>query len=73
MTYVPKKTITMDSLQTLIRRRIELKLNQEKADQMCGFTVNTFKNIESKRLVPTEKHQMNIQKYLGVQLKITKV
>lgn len=63
----------MDSLQTLIRKRMELKINQERADQLCGFPVNTFKNIESKRLVPTEIHQNSIQKYIGIQVKIMKI
>ena len=70
MTYISKKCVVPDSLQSLIRKRIELKLNQENADKLCAFPINTFKNIESKRIIPTEKHQMVIQKQLGVQLKI---
>jgi hypothetical protein len=70
ITYIPNKCITSESLQTLIRKRLELKLNQENADKLCAFSVNTFKNLESRRIVPTEKHQMSIQKYFGVQLKI---
>ena len=69
--YIPKKSVSTESLQELIRKRIELKLNQEKADQLCAFPINTFKNIESKRLIPAEKHQQSIQKNLGVQIRIS--
>jgi len=70
MTYASKKYVTSESLQALIRKRIELALNQEKADQLCAFPVNTFKKIESKQLIPTSNIQMAIQKKLSVQLKI---
>jgi len=70
MTYVPKKCVSSESLQALIRKRIEMLLNQEKADQLCAFPVNTFKKIESKQLVPTQHIQTVIQKKLNVQLKI---
>lgn len=66
----PKKRVQTESLQQLIRKRIEMKLNQEKADQLCNFPRNTFKNIESYREIPTSKQQSVIQKLLGVQLKI---
>ena len=70
MTYASKKYVTSESLQSLIRKRIEMVLNQEKADQLCAFPVNTFKKIESKQLIPTSNIQMAIQKKLNVQLKI---
>jgi hypothetical protein len=66
----PKKRVTSDSLQELIRRRMELKLTQDKADQLCHFPRYTIKGIESRRFVPTTAQQQTIQKHLGVQLKI---
>ena len=66
----PKKQVTSESLQDLIRKRMELKLNQEKADQLCNFPKHTFKNIESRRILPSSSHQSMIQKHMGVQLKI---
>jgi hypothetical protein len=66
----PKKQINPESLQELIRKRIELKVNQERADTMCSFPRNTIKEIEAKRLLPTEEQKRRIQRYLGVQLKI---
>lgn len=67
---LPKKRVAPETLQALIRKRIELKLNQEKADVMCAFPRNTFKDIESKRLIPTEEQVRRIQHNLGVQLKL---
>ena len=65
----PIKRINPESLQDLIRKRIELKLSQEKADITCSFPRNTFKDIGARRLVPTEDHKRRIQQNFGIQLK----
>ena len=67
---VTKKTVQPESLQALIRKRIELKLNQEKADQLCSFPRNTFKEIEANRSIPTQDQQSRIQRHFGIQIKI---
>jgi hypothetical protein len=66
----PKKRINSESLQSLIRKRIELKLSQEKADASCSLPKNTFKEIEAHRLIPNEEQKRRIQQNLGIQLKI---
>jgi hypothetical protein len=66
----PKKQVASESLQEIIRKRMELKINQEKADQLCHFPRHTFRLIESRRVLPTPQQQSTIQKHLGVQLKI---
>ena len=66
----PKKQVASDSLQELIRKRMELKINQDKADQLCHFPRHTIKCIESRRIMPTPAHQSTLQKILWVQLKI---
>ena len=66
----PVKRINSESLQNLIRKRIELKLSQEKADINCAFPRNTFKEIEARRLIPTEEQKRRIQQNFGIQLKI---
>ena len=66
----PKKRVNSESLQLLIRKRIEMKLTQEKADITCAFPRNTFKDIESNRLIPNEEQKRRIQQNLGIQLKI---
>lgn len=69
----PKKRVQPASIQQLIRKRIDMKLNQEKADQLCNFPRNTFKDIESHRALPTSKQQSVIQKVFGVQLRVITV
>ena len=66
----PKKRVNAQSLQELIRKRIELKLNQEKADVLCAFPRNTFKEIEANRLMPNEEQKRRIQQNLGISLKV---
>lgn len=72
-TEAPKKQVLSESLQALIRKRIELKLNQDMADQLCHFPRHTFKGIESRRILPSSSQQSAIQRHLGVQLKIQTV
>jgi hypothetical protein len=67
---LPKKRVNHETLQALIRKRIEMKLNQEKADGICAFPKHTFKEIESNKLIPTEDQKRRILQNFGVQLKI---
>jgi hypothetical protein len=69
-TEIPKKRIAPESIQALIRKRIEMGLNQEKADQKCSFPRHTFKGIESNHHLPTSSQQSLIQKHFGIQIKI---
>jgi DNA-binding XRE family transcriptional regulator len=69
-TEIPRKRVQPESIQALIRKRIELGLNQEKADQKCSFPRHTFKTIESNHHVPTTSQQSAIQKHFGIQLKV---
>ena len=69
----PKKQVASESLQALIRKRMELKINQDKADQLCQFPRHTLKGIESRRILPTMAQQSTIQKILGIQLKVVTV
>lgn len=66
----PKKRVSGESIQALIRKRMELGLSQEKADQKCSFSKNTFKDIESHKSLPNQAQQSALQRHFGVQLKI---
>ena len=68
-----KKKIEPTTLQAMIRKRIEMKLTQEKADSLCSFPRNTFKEIEAQRLIPSEEQKRRISSNLGIQLKILNV
>jgi len=69
----PKKRVHSESIQALIRKRIELGLSQEKADQKCAFSKHTFKDIESHKSLPTPAQQSVLQRVFGVQLKIDQI
>ena len=69
----PKKRVNSESLQELIRKRIEMKVTQEKADITCSFPRNTFKDIESNRLIPNEDQKQRILQNFSIQLKIVTI
>jgi hypothetical protein len=50
-----------------------MKVNQEKADTICAFPKNTFKNIESNRILPNDAQRNRIAKVFDVALKIDSV
>jgi DNA-binding XRE family transcriptional regulator len=72
-TDAPKKRLEAEAVQSLIRKRIDMKLTQEKADQFCNFPKHTIKNIEAFRVLPTAGQQSLIQKHFGVQLKVNTI
>jgi len=65
----PKKRLHPESIQSLIRKRLELGLTQDKADQKCAFPRYTFREIESHRLLPSASQHSTIQRQFGIQLK----
>jgi len=65
---ITKSSINPTSLQLLIRTRIEMKLSQSMADNICAFPRNTFKNIESKRIIPSDEQKHRIQQHFNVYL-----
>jgi hypothetical protein len=46
-----------------------MNLTQDKADTLCAFPRNTFKDIESNRHIPSEEQKRRIHRNLSVQLK----
>ena len=64
--------ILSESLQTLIRKRIQMKVNQDRADMLCSFPRHTFRNIESNRLLPTDQQLQRIQHTFQVSLVIVR-
>ena len=68
----PKRRVNPESIQALIRKRLELGLTQEKADQKCCFSKHTFKDIESHKSLPTPSQHSTIQRVFGIQLTVAK-
>ena len=64
----PKKRVTPESLQALIRTRLYQGLTQQEADHLCSFPRYTFNKIESHLMVPSGEQQLHIQRHLGVSL-----
>ncbi len=64
----PKKRVTPESLQVLIRTRLYQGLTQQEADHLCSFPRHTFNKIESHLMVPSGEQQSHIQRHLGVSL-----
>jgi hypothetical protein len=64
----PKKRVTPESLQLLIRTRLHQGLTQQEADHLCSFPRHTFNKIESHLMVPSGEQQLHIQRHLGVSL-----
>ena len=65
---LPKKRVTPESLQALIRTRLHQGLTQQDADHLCSFPRNTFNKIESHLMVPSGEQQSHSQRHLGVSL-----
>ena len=72
LTVVPSYRIHYESLQALIRKRIHMKINQDRADVLCCFPRYTFKNMESNRLLPTDHQLQRIQHVFQVSLTIVR-
>jgi hypothetical protein len=64
----PKKRVTPESLQALIRTRLHQGLTQQEADHLCSFPRHTFNKIESHLMIPSGEQQIHIQRHLGVSL-----
>jgi hypothetical protein len=64
----PSYRIHHESMQELIRKRIHMKINQDRADMLCCFPRHTFKHIESNRLLPTTQHLQKIHAVFHVSL-----
>ena len=47
-----------------------MKLTQEKSDILCAFPRNTFKNIESRRIIPSEEQKHIIQEKFEIYLSV---
>jgi hypothetical protein len=64
-----KKRVDPVAVQELIRKRVEMKLTQDKADALCSFPKHTFREIETGRLVPSEDQKRRIHMNMSVGLR----
>ena len=66
----PKRRVAPQCIQQLIRKRMELQMTQDKADQVCHFPKNTFRNMESHRILPSLRQQQVLQQLFGITIRI---
>lgn len=63
------KKVDSETLRALIKARIDKKLKQDNADNLCGFKVHTFRELEAGRHLPTNRELATIQRAFGIALK----
>lgn len=64
-----RKRVTLVSIQELIRKRLEMKLTQDKLNTVCAFPKNIIKDIEAGKLIPSEGQKQKLQHVLSIQIK----
>lgn len=65
-----KKHLSSESRQQMIKKRIELGLNQVKLNQQCAFPPNTIRDFENGSSVPTGAQLNVMSRILGIRMKL---
>ncbi len=63
-----QKRVSTTSIQQLIKKRIEMKLNQDGADNLCCFPKHTFKDIECGKYIPSPSQRQKINREFNIVL-----
>jgi ribosome-binding protein aMBF1 (putative translation factor) len=66
-----QKTLTAESRQEIIQKRVALGKNQVQLNQDCRFPVNTIREFEAGRLCPTVQQLNMLNRVLRASLKYT--
>lgn len=66
----PKWRVHYEGIQALIRKRMELGMTQDRANQLCNFPAYTVKDIECHRILPSQRQIATIQHLFGITLRI---
>lgn len=65
-----KKHLSAESRQGMIKKRIELGMNQVKFNQACAFPTNTVRDFENGHAVPTGAQLNIMSRVLGITLRL---
>lgn len=65
----PTRTLTSDSRQLIIQKRIAAKWSQGDLDRQCSFPQHTVQEIEAGRATPSPAQLNILNRVLGVALK----
>lgn len=69
--YYKPKTLSHESRQELVQRRIAQKLTQQQLDQRCCFPTHTIRDLEANKRPPTAKEIQIINRILKCGLKLS--
>jgi ribosome-binding protein aMBF1 (putative translation factor) len=65
------KTLSTESRTQIMQVRAAMKKTQVELNQMCQFPVNTVRDIESGRLVPTPSQLIRLNRVLNVKFALS--
>lgn len=68
--YTKPKHLASESRQIMLKKRLELGLNQPQLNQRCAFPVNTIREIEAGRLAPTINQLNTLNRVMKLGLKL---
>lgn len=67
----PSRTLTSDSRQLIVQKRLVAKWSQGDLDRQCSFPQHTVREIEAGRATPSPAQLNILNRVLGVALKYT--
>ena len=68
-----RQRVSPQSIQQLIRARMERLMNQDAADELCHFPRHTIREIECHRILPSVYQMSILQRVFGVTFQILSI
>ena len=68
--FVKTKSLSPESRQELVKRRLEEKLSQQQLDQRCSFPAHTIRDLEGNKRCPTNHELQQLGRVLKINLKL---
>ena len=68
--FVKSKTLSSESRQELVQRRLAEKLTQQQLDQRCSFPAHTIRDLEANKRCPTQKELQTLNRIFRCGLKL---
>ncbi len=69
--FVKPKTLSPESRQELVQRRLAEKLTQQQLDQRCSFPPHTVRDLEANKRSPSTKELQTLNRVLKCGLKLS--
>ncbi len=68
--FIKSKSLSPESRQDLVKRRLEEKLTQQQLDQRCSFPAHTIRDLEGNKRCPTNHELQTLNRILKLSLKL---